>query len=89
MNIMVSQKRTDDTVEEACARDLSSLEGAKHLVRCITYYWASRGFTVTVEVVPMTGTLANGGAVYGVRSKGIPVGKNLREPEALAGRRWV
>lgn len=75
MNIMVSQRRAEDIVEDACARDLSSREGAEHLARCIQAHWARKGVRVTVEVVPLTGVMANNGAVYGVRSTGIPTGK--------------
>lgn len=90
MNIMATQKFAEHKAEQACWRDLCTKEGAEHLARCIVYYWESRGIKVETQVYQAVGgNDSHFGAVYGVKSIGIPVKGNRHEPGALKGRNWI
>lgn len=78
MDIRVTQAHAETATERACMRDLSTKAGAEHLAKCIRTYWAARGVTVETEVVWVEASGTHGGAiggVYGLKTKGIPVGR--------------
>jgi hypothetical protein len=85
MNMMTNPKS-----EPAYFRDLCTKQGAEHLARCIVYFWEARGFQVEAQVIQVVGgESSHVGAVYGVRTKGIPLTWTPQEPGALKGRNWV